>query len=310
MERRCEDRQKTKKHLIAIGFQVLFFCVPARARTVDPLIKSQLLYQLSYRDEFGTAKIGNLAKCGQKNLWNASPSRGLFLHNTLKILLEVFAIDLAIVLHERDIRVPRQRMLAKLDEGAAFDRHGILIHGVEIEDIVREHDHKFGVGGVLAREVEIGVDHVIRHIGLERVEPGIFHVMEQTAALRDGGERLDGFFGDPLAVVDDRKIIYIIDTHRGRIDIDLPITRFLTEIAPPVLSSSALSLAMFTERLFRALFSSLSNHSVSLSFSELMPRLFLSEFKKINRKSCFNNGENCLVRSPPSVSKTCRSPKR
>jgi hypothetical protein len=24
--------------------------VPARARTVDPLIKSQLLYQLSYRD--------------------------------------------------------------------------------------------------------------------------------------------------------------------------------------------------------------------------------------------------------------------
>jgi len=28
-----------KKHLIAIGFQVLFFCVPARARTVDPLIK-------------------------------------------------------------------------------------------------------------------------------------------------------------------------------------------------------------------------------------------------------------------------------
>jgi hypothetical protein len=26
--------------------------VPARARTVDPLIKSQLLYQLSYRDNF------------------------------------------------------------------------------------------------------------------------------------------------------------------------------------------------------------------------------------------------------------------
>ena len=30
-------------------FETLF-CVPARARTVDPLIKSQLLYRLSYRD--------------------------------------------------------------------------------------------------------------------------------------------------------------------------------------------------------------------------------------------------------------------
>jgi hypothetical protein len=28
----------------------LMISVPARARTVDPLIKSQLLYQLSYRD--------------------------------------------------------------------------------------------------------------------------------------------------------------------------------------------------------------------------------------------------------------------
>ena len=31
---------------------LLIFSVPARARTVDPLIKSQLLYQLSYRDNF------------------------------------------------------------------------------------------------------------------------------------------------------------------------------------------------------------------------------------------------------------------
>ena len=38
-----------KKRLVAARFQALF-CVPARARTVDPLIKSQLLYQLSYRD--------------------------------------------------------------------------------------------------------------------------------------------------------------------------------------------------------------------------------------------------------------------
>ena len=29
----------------------LLKCVPAQARTVDPLIKSQLLYQLSYGDD-------------------------------------------------------------------------------------------------------------------------------------------------------------------------------------------------------------------------------------------------------------------
>ena len=38
-----------KKHLRMLP-KCLIFCVPARARTVDPLIKSQLLYQLSYRD--------------------------------------------------------------------------------------------------------------------------------------------------------------------------------------------------------------------------------------------------------------------
>lgn len=31
--------------------------VPAETRTLDPLIKSQLLYQLSYGDNFGGAKI-------------------------------------------------------------------------------------------------------------------------------------------------------------------------------------------------------------------------------------------------------------
>jgi hypothetical protein len=43
----------------------LIFSVPARARTVDPLIKSQLLYQLSYRDRFpcvGRAKLGKIWK--------------------------------------------------------------------------------------------------------------------------------------------------------------------------------------------------------------------------------------------------------
>ena len=35
------------------------FRVPARARTVDPLIKSQLLYQLSYRDIFSDCKDKN-----------------------------------------------------------------------------------------------------------------------------------------------------------------------------------------------------------------------------------------------------------
>jgi hypothetical protein len=32
-------------------------CDPARARTVDPLIKSQLLYQLSYGVKIGIANI-------------------------------------------------------------------------------------------------------------------------------------------------------------------------------------------------------------------------------------------------------------
>ncbi len=38
-----------KKHL-RWPLKCFIFSVPARARTVDPLIKSQLLYQLSYRD--------------------------------------------------------------------------------------------------------------------------------------------------------------------------------------------------------------------------------------------------------------------
>ena len=39
-----------KKHSQRILRKCFIFSVPARARTVDPLIKSQLLYQLSYRD--------------------------------------------------------------------------------------------------------------------------------------------------------------------------------------------------------------------------------------------------------------------
>jgi hypothetical protein len=39
-----------KKHPVACASKCLITSVPARARTVDPLIKSQLLYQLSYRD--------------------------------------------------------------------------------------------------------------------------------------------------------------------------------------------------------------------------------------------------------------------
>ena len=39
-----------KKHLVADAPKCFIISVPARARTVDPLIKSQLLYQLSYRD--------------------------------------------------------------------------------------------------------------------------------------------------------------------------------------------------------------------------------------------------------------------
>ena len=44
------------------------FSVPARARTVDPLIKSQLLYQLSYRDIglIGNAKLGKNKKIRPK----------------------------------------------------------------------------------------------------------------------------------------------------------------------------------------------------------------------------------------------------
>jgi hypothetical protein len=39
-----------KKHLEILPPKCFIPSVPARARTVDPLIKSQLLYQLSYRD--------------------------------------------------------------------------------------------------------------------------------------------------------------------------------------------------------------------------------------------------------------------
>ena len=44
---------QTKKHPEILLSKCLIFSVPARVRTVDPLIKSQLLYQLSYRDKFG-----------------------------------------------------------------------------------------------------------------------------------------------------------------------------------------------------------------------------------------------------------------
>lgn len=41
---------KMNKGYTFIMYNLLIPSVPARARTVDPLIKSQLLYQLSYRD--------------------------------------------------------------------------------------------------------------------------------------------------------------------------------------------------------------------------------------------------------------------
>jgi hypothetical protein len=37
----------------------LFLCLPARIRTWDPLIKSQLLYQLSYGEGIAGAKVGS-----------------------------------------------------------------------------------------------------------------------------------------------------------------------------------------------------------------------------------------------------------
>jgi hypothetical protein len=54
--RNCVGIAKMKKGLNLLKpFSVL--CVPARARTVDPMIKSHLLYQLSYGDKFGSANI-------------------------------------------------------------------------------------------------------------------------------------------------------------------------------------------------------------------------------------------------------------
>jgi hypothetical protein len=60
---------KNKKAPGIFTSQVLISSVPARARTVDPLIKSQLLYQLSYRDKQND-KISNFPR------FNA-PTRGL-----------------------------------------------------------------------------------------------------------------------------------------------------------------------------------------------------------------------------------------
>jgi hypothetical protein len=52
-----------KKHSQRILRKCLNSSVPAQARTVDPLIKSQLLYQLSYGDQFfWTAKIRGFEK--------------------------------------------------------------------------------------------------------------------------------------------------------------------------------------------------------------------------------------------------------
>jgi hypothetical protein len=41
-----------KKHLRIFAHKCLIVSVPAETRTLDPLIKSQLLYQLSYGDNF------------------------------------------------------------------------------------------------------------------------------------------------------------------------------------------------------------------------------------------------------------------
>gem|GEM_PF-2826383 len=57
-----------KKHSQGYPRKCFIFSVPARARTVDPLIKSQLLYQLSYRDnfQFGRQNYGIIDKPAQK----------------------------------------------------------------------------------------------------------------------------------------------------------------------------------------------------------------------------------------------------
>lgn len=46
------------------------FCVPGGARTHDPLIKSQLLYQLSYRNFSQEKELHYLSACGHKNSIN------------------------------------------------------------------------------------------------------------------------------------------------------------------------------------------------------------------------------------------------
>ncbi len=52
--------------LINRGLNVIW-CLLARIRTWDPLIKSQLLYQLSY-EEFSGCKDTNFSRIGQKQI--------------------------------------------------------------------------------------------------------------------------------------------------------------------------------------------------------------------------------------------------
>jgi hypothetical protein len=64
-----------KKHLEILLPKCFIPSVPGRVRTVDPLIKSQLLYQLSYRDIFCLPRP------------NAKPRKGPFFKSECKDIL-------------------------------------------------------------------------------------------------------------------------------------------------------------------------------------------------------------------------------
>ena len=53
----CKDQKR-----IHITMNPSYLSVLVGTRTLGPLIKSQLLYQLSYKDVFGLVNIRNLAK--------------------------------------------------------------------------------------------------------------------------------------------------------------------------------------------------------------------------------------------------------
>jgi beta-galactosidase len=52
-----------------------------------------------------------------------------------------------VFLYKRRIRILRQRVFAQCNEGTALNHHRLFVDGIEIEDIIRQLDHKVGVGG-------------------------------------------------------------------------------------------------------------------------------------------------------------------